>query len=315
MQPKAILGQLSDVDIRLLRIFKVITESGGFSAAELELNIGRSTISRHIKDLETRLGVTLCHRGRSGFGLTDEGKVVYAATLRLLTSINEFRSELAELHTNLTGKLILAMFDKTVTNPHCHVSKAIADYDSIAPNVKIEIHVDTMHNIEQGVIDGRYHVGIIPHHRPSTSLNYSNLFEEKMFLYCGEHHPLYKHKNVTREIVLKYKYAGLGYHSPNMENGLKLGWQRSATVYDQEALVCLLQSGKYLGYLPDHYAKSFVEKGQIKAIACTDFHYFCHYKAMTRVAPKPSRLVETFMQILDDVHQHNQTGENSLLGS
>ena len=100
-----------------------------------------------------------------------------------------------------------------------------------------------------------------------------------------------------------------------MENGLKLGWQRSATVYDQEALVCLLQSGKYLGYLPDHYAKSFVEKGQIKAIACTDFHYFCHYKAMTRVAPKPSRLVETFMQILDDVHQHNQTGENSLLGS
>jgi len=30
------------------------------AAAELELNIGTSTVSRHIKDLETRLGLTLC---------------------------------------------------------------------------------------------------------------------------------------------------------------------------------------------------------------------------------------------------------------
>ena len=64
MAGRAILGQLADVDIRLLRIFRVVAEAGGVSAAELELNIGRSTISRHLKDLETRLGVTLCRRGR-----------------------------------------------------------------------------------------------------------------------------------------------------------------------------------------------------------------------------------------------------------
>jgi len=58
MAKRAILGQLKDVDIRLLRVFRVVTEAGGISAAELELNIGRSTISTHIKDLEIRLG---CH--------------------------------------------------------------------------------------------------------------------------------------------------------------------------------------------------------------------------------------------------------------
>ena len=36
------------------------------AAAELELNIGTSTVSRHMKDLETRLGLTLCRRGRAG---------------------------------------------------------------------------------------------------------------------------------------------------------------------------------------------------------------------------------------------------------
>ena len=83
-------------------------EAGGISAAELELNIGRSTISRHIKDLETRLGVTLCRRGRAGFSLTDEGKRVYEATLRLLTAINDFRSEVNEIHQEMTGKLVIA---------------------------------------------------------------------------------------------------------------------------------------------------------------------------------------------------------------
>ena len=49
-------GKLSDQDLRLLRIFKSVADSGGFSQAELSLNLALSTISRHVKDLETRLG-------------------------------------------------------------------------------------------------------------------------------------------------------------------------------------------------------------------------------------------------------------------
>jgi DNA-binding transcriptional LysR family regulator len=49
--------QLSDIDLRLLRVFIAVTESGGFAAAEIKLNINRSTISTHISDLEARLGM------------------------------------------------------------------------------------------------------------------------------------------------------------------------------------------------------------------------------------------------------------------
>ena len=70
---RAVLGQISDADIRLLRVFQAVADCGGMTAAELELNISTSTISRHVKDLETRLGLTLCRRGRGGFALTPEG--------------------------------------------------------------------------------------------------------------------------------------------------------------------------------------------------------------------------------------------------
>ena len=76
MVRKALLGNVTDNDLRLLRVFRAVVACGGFAAAELELNINRSTISRHIKDLEMRLGVTLCRRGRGGFALTDEGCVI-----------------------------------------------------------------------------------------------------------------------------------------------------------------------------------------------------------------------------------------------
>ena len=70
VKKRAVLGQISDMDLRLLRVFRSVVECGGMAAAELELNIATSTISRHIKDLETRLGLTLCRRGRGGFALT-----------------------------------------------------------------------------------------------------------------------------------------------------------------------------------------------------------------------------------------------------
>ena len=56
---RAVLGQLSDMDLRLLKVFKSVVDCGGMAAAELELNIGTSTVSRHVKDLETRLAEAL----------------------------------------------------------------------------------------------------------------------------------------------------------------------------------------------------------------------------------------------------------------
>ena len=68
------LAQVSDFDIRLLRIFRSVVECGGFSAAETVLGIGRSAISQQMSDLEQRLGLRLCQRGRAGFSLTEEGR-------------------------------------------------------------------------------------------------------------------------------------------------------------------------------------------------------------------------------------------------
>ncbi|MEH6635955.1 MAG: LysR family transcriptional regulator [Halioglobus sp.] len=304
MARKALLGNVTDNDIRLLRVFRAVVACGGFAAAELELNINRSTISRHIKDLEMRLGVTLCRRGRGGFAMTTEGEQVYASAQKMMASMEDFQHEVDELHQRLTGTLSIAIFDKTATNPQCHINQAFARFDEQAPAVQPEIHVEPINAIERGVMEGRFHLGIIPIHRPSSSLDYHRLFEEQMYLYCAYAHPLFDTTTATisAKKVRDCKYVGIGYHSPNMEVTRELGQQRHATAYDQEAVAHLVLSGKYLGYLPEHYAETFVARGVMRTLLPDVFAYTCQFSAIVRHSPPPNRVVQTLLDALVQVH-------------
>lgn len=313
VKSRAALGQLSDMDIRLLRVFKSVAECGGMAAAELDLNIGVSTVSRHIKDLETRLGLTLCRRGRAGFALTAEGEQIYAETLRLLAGVDAFRSRVDEIHQRMGGELHIAVFDKTASNPAAHISSAIARFAERAPDVSLHLHVAPLNTIERGVLDGQFQVGVIPGHRSSDTLTYDELFTETMFLYCGVQHALFPDAQAVQEpadwdALRKHAFAGLGYHSPNMEISQRVHLVRKATGYDQESIATLILSGNYLGFLPDHYADGFVRNGQMRAVKPALFRYSCSFFSIVRASPQPSRVSRAFRDCLLAAHRGVSAG-------
>jgi DNA-binding transcriptional LysR family regulator len=299
------------MDIRLLRVFKSVSECGGMAAAGLELNIGVSTVSRHISDLETRLGLRLCRRGRAGFALTAEGQQIYAETLRLLVGVEAFRSRVDEIHQRMGGELHLAVFDKTASNPAAHIAAAIALFVEQAPEVSLHLHVAPLNSIERGVLDGQYQVGVIPGHRSSDTLTYNELFTETMFLYCGTQHALFR-ADVAQQsgdwrALRAHDFACLGYHSPNMEISQQMRLARKSTGYDQESIATLILSGKYLGFLPDHYADRFVEAGQMRVIDPALFRYKCSFFSIVRGSPQPSRVTRAMQDCLRKAHaEHNR---------
>ncbi len=301
---RAVLGQLSDMDLRLLQVFKAVVECGGMSAAELELNIGTSTVSRHVKDLEMRLGLTLCRRGRAGFALTAEGQRVYEETLRLLASVRGFRDSIDDIHARMGGQLAVAVFDKTASNPAAKIGEAIGAFNALAPDVHLQLHVGSINEIERGVMDGTFQIGIIPTHRNSHSLVYHRLFGETMQLYCGARHELAgaDHSALDWDAVRGYAFAGLGYHSPNMELTHQAKLARSATGFDQESIATLILSGRYLGFLPDHYAQHFESQGLMQAVHPALLNYYCDFVSLVRKSPQPSRAAAAFTRCLVEAH-------------
>ena len=302
---RAILGQVADVDLRLLRVFRAVADCGGMAAAELELNIAVSTISRHIKDLEVRLGTVLCRRGRAGFALTPEGERVYAAADKLLHATDLFRIDLHDIRRSMGGEIHIALFEKIATNPLAHVDRAIAHFRELAPAVALKLHVGTITSIERGVMDGRFHLGLIPEHRRSDSLGYAELFDERMLLFAGASHPWFKSPGRRRDWsdLEAQDLAGLDYHSPNMELAHARGLTRSASASDQEGVAHLVLSGGFLGFLPDHYAAPFVRDDRLRAVLPKIFNYACRYCAIHRKEPPPLRVAEAFRDCLLQVHR------------
>jgi len=58
--------RLSDIDLRLLRVFEAVAVAGGFVRAQEALGISQPAISSYIAKLESRLNVRLCDRGPKG---------------------------------------------------------------------------------------------------------------------------------------------------------------------------------------------------------------------------------------------------------
>lgn len=75
---------LLSLDIRLLRYFSVVAEENNMSRAAQRLFMSQPPLSRHIRQLEERLGVTLFVRHTRGLTLTEDGQRVLEIVRPLL---------------------------------------------------------------------------------------------------------------------------------------------------------------------------------------------------------------------------------------
>ncbi|UWQ81598.1 LysR family transcriptional regulator (plasmid) [Leisingera sp. S132] len=317
MARKSNLKHVADADLKLLRVFKAVAESGGLAAAETELNIGKSTISKYLADLELRLDLKLCHRGPAGFSLTDDGSKVLKSAEGLLLSVSGFRAEVNEIKQQLAGTLRIALFDQCASNPEAFVAGAIRAFNKAAPAVEIDLSLEPPNVIETNVIGGKTDVGILALHRPSPSLNYAPLYGEDMFLYCGKGHPFMDcdHAALRLEDVRAANYAGIRVNSPNLHVGQTLGFRRAAKVQNEQALAILVMSGSYLGFLPDHLADKFVRDGMMRKVLPEQIYYRSQFAAVTRKRPAMNRITRLFLDQLTAAHSGRQPGVSGQAGA
>ncbi|RDE24578.1 LysR family transcriptional regulator [Motiliproteus coralliicola] len=300
MKRQPLTGQLADPDLKLLRVFKTVVECGGFSAAEVELNIGRSAISRQMADLETRLGMRLCQRGRSGFQLTEHGRLVYDATQELLIDLEKFRSNVNQAHSRLVGELVLSLTDNMITDTNSVIVKVLGEFHQREPEVTINLQVAAPNEVERAVIEGRANLGVAPYHHQLPGLNYQDLHQETSKLYCGANHPLFSmpDSQINMKLLTEYDFIVPGYahvillkeHFPELKG--------SATSYQVEGIATLILSGQYIGFLPEHYAAQWASSGQIRPVLPDSLNYQVPFKVITRKDAQPNLLRTAFLEAL-----------------
>jgi LysR family transcriptional regulator, transcriptional activator for bauABCD operon len=290
------LPRLDAVDIRLLRIFAAIVDAGGFSAAQIALNVSQSTISAKMAELETRLGSRLCRRGRGGFALTDSGRRVYEASQGLFRALDEFSALVGDMRGALVGDLHIAALDALASNPDCRLSDAIDRFKAHGGAVHLTLHIANPLEIERAVLEGRYHLGIasFPSHAPG--LSYRFLFDEEQRLYCGRGHPFFR--RAERSLSVREcegaDYVRRGYYAGSLKPGRFRPRNETATAFNMEATATMILSGRYIGHLPAHYASQWVERGALRPLLPAKLTYRTRFEAVHRKGPAPAPAIELF---------------------
>ncbi|WP_043307056.1 LysR family transcriptional regulator [Pseudomonas sp. ML96] len=294
------LAQVSDFEIRLLRLFRSVVECGGFSAAESVLGIGRSAISQQMSDLEQRLGLRLCQRGRAGFALTDEGREVYQSSLQLFGALESFRNNVNGLHRELRGELHIGLTDNLVTVPHMRITHALARLKEQGPEVRIQIRMTPPSEVEQGVLDGSLHVGVVPQSHALSGLEYQPLYGERSQLYCAVGHPLFyvDDNQLSDERLNAQDAIAPTFRLPPEVQSQYQVLNCTASASDREGMAFLILTGRYIGYLADHYAQQWVQQGRLRVLKPNSRFYDLTLASVTRKGRRPQMVLETFLEAL-----------------
>lgn len=261
------MGRVSDQELRLLRIFQAIAESRGLAAAELRLGISRSTISTHLSMLEARLGLRLCKRGRAGFALTEDGNKVYRATIELMRALGEFQEEVSSLGDHPRSNLKVAILDSMIWLKKLRITDGLNEFVQKNRNVKIEMSIHHPNEIEKRVLEGSIDIAITSVYENSRKLAYIPLTTATSFLYCGARNRLFDlgDENISEADLMNTPYTSKWFD----ESPVLLGQGNSlvhAEAFHIEATAHLILSGHYVGFLPEYYAKLWVDRGEMKMV-------------------------------------------------
>ncbi|MCL6691237.1 LysR family transcriptional regulator [Pseudomonas sp. R3.Fl] len=295
------LHNVSDLDLRLLRIFATVVRCGGFSAAQGELGMGQSTISTHIASLETRLGYRLCERGKSGFRLTDKGALVLQHAQALFAALGDFRDQVQSLAGRLVGELRLGLADNIATLPEARIHEALARFGRRDQEVRLQLSIGSSSELERQVLGGELHLAIACFSRQLPNLRYRPLYSERVAVFCGRGHPLFGHEAPGQAELEACAWVQYGYAQADVQ--LPADPRRStAQASNMEAVVHAVRAGTHLGYLPTHYAQRWVDLDEMRPLLAERLGYGIEHSLLLRDDAGHNQALQALVEDLCAVH-------------
>ena len=286
-----ILDELIKIDIKTLRSFMAIVECQGVTAAQSRLNVTTSVISGHLTHLEDRLGMTLCHRGRAGFKLTEDGAAVYEACLGFTESVASFQHQLhyiKQLDSMRGGHIRLCLIDQMPKFFYDALRQRLANSYRNNPLIHFSIDVQSPESMLEKLLSNESDIGVGYFGSFPPLLTFKPAFVEKQVVCCGREHRLfYNSEGLTFEdLEQNYPWIKRGYVVEHHINHIRPK-TLSATTYHMEATAQLILAGHHVGYLPRDLAKRYEGMGLMKILLPDEASYDVeHHWAYRENQPK-----------------------------
>ncbi|VTU33149.1 LysR substrate-binding domain-containing protein [Variovorax sp. PBL-E5] len=158
------------MEMRPLRYFAAVAETGHMTRAAENLGIQQPPLSQQIKALERELGVELFRRHPRGVALTEAGRQFQIEATRMLQNMEAMQQRMARVAQGQEGALSVGFTSSAAA--HRFMPEALRAFRRTYPKVELQLRENNAAELTEALAAGRLHCGLlrVPVARPEGLL-------------------------------------------------------------------------------------------------------------------------------------------------
>lgn len=180
-------------DLRQLRYFVAIAESGSFRAAAERLHVSQPPLSRQLAGLENALGARLLERGPAGVTLTAAGRVALARAEAVLREAERMASEVSR-HSAAQAPIRIAVTPAVSVADRARVARA---WGRAFRGQEMEIDVGYSRDVIPGLKRGHLDFALVGLPGDAAGLETREVCASPLLAALPSRHPLARRKRVS----------------------------------------------------------------------------------------------------------------------
>jgi LysR family transcriptional regulator, nitrogen assimilation regulatory protein len=170
------------LELRQLRYFLAVADSGSLSRAASEVFIAQSALSKQIAELEHELGVKLLQRSRTGVTVTEAGKTFYAYARAILKQVGDVKSAVLSSPHSVVGSVVLCLPQSVSAALALPLIRAARER---LPNVALNFNEELSGNVLEQLRQGRVDLAVFTPTPEYSDVVYQPFVEEEFYLLHG----------------------------------------------------------------------------------------------------------------------------------
>lgn len=193
------------MNIRFLKTFCDVVDSGSFSKSASLNNITQSAVSQQLAKLEEELGVPLIQRGGRLATATEPGEVLYHGAQQIIRSYEKMLGEVRSAKDAIRGVLRVGTIYSVgfyLLNPY------IREFFRVHPEVDLRIEYSKWNHITAAVLSGELDLGLVAYPESHRTIEVQELGQEELVMVCSPSHPLAGQQSISPLKLKNERFIG-----------------------------------------------------------------------------------------------------------
>jgi DNA-binding transcriptional LysR family regulator len=255
------------VEIRQLKAFVAIAESGTFTAGATRVHVTQAAVSMQIRQLETEVGAKLFIRAPRNVILTEAGEKLLERARHILREHDAALEEIAELAGAKRGRLRIGSASAGVTSDL--LPRILKEMRKRHANADISVASGTSESLVQQILAGEIDIAFVSLPVEARGVHTERLNEDQLVAIASPRHPLARQRTISSYALAGEKLI-LGERGGNtrrlideffVQAGVKPAVAMELS--RQAAIKRMVEEDMGVGIIPLQSVKEEVEKGKL----------------------------------------------------